>query len=80
MAEEHVEEHVEEQLVANQKMIEWLLFKTGIKLSVISRKTGVSESALGNLRRKDSRIQDMRFQNAAALTKFAEEMKKQMEL
>lgn len=75
-----VEKNVEEQLIANKKMIEWLLFKTGIQLSVISRETGVSESALGNLRRKNSKIQDMRFQNAAALTKFAEEMKKQMEL
>lgn len=75
-----LEENVNEQLVADQKMIEWLLFKTGIKLSVISRETGVSESALGNLRRKSSKVQDMRFQNAASLTKFAEKMKKQMEL
>ncbi|WP_137665434.1 hypothetical protein [Enterococcus hulanensis] len=74
MAEEN------KSLLADQSEIEWLLFKAPVKNTDIAKAAGMSDSAVGALRRKDSNIQEMRFKFAAALTNYALELKKQMEL
>lgn len=69
-----------EFLTADQQLIEWLLFKTKVKLTDISEATGVTTSSLGSLRRKESDIKEIRFRTAAALTKYAIDLKKELQL
>lgn len=75
-----VNDEKKEFLTADQQLIEWLLFKTKVKLTDISKATGVTTSSLGSLRRKESDIQEIRFRTAAALTKYAIELKKELQL
>lgn len=65
-------------LTADQQQIEWLLFRAPVKDSDIVKATGMSNSAVGALRRRESKIHGIKFGNAAALTRYALELKKQL--
>lgn len=73
-------ENDNEMLTADQAQIEWLLDKAPVKNSDIAKAVNMSDSAVGALRRRESNIQGIKFIHAAALTKYAIELKKQMEL
>lgn len=73
-------ENDNELLTADQAQIEWLLDKAPVKNSDIAKAVKMSDSAVGALRRRESNIQGIKFVHAAALTKYAIELKRQMEL
>lgn len=63
-----------EKLYASQEKIEWLLFKSQVEAKAIIKETGVSKSAFHALKRGESSIENMRFNHAAAMTKYADKL------
>lgn len=68
----------EEKLYADQKKIEWLLFKYGANPADIAKNTSIQAAAASNLKNGKSSIESMRFNNAASLTKYADELIEKM--
>lgn len=64
-------------MYADKKKIEWLLFESGISRKQINEKSGVKLTTITDLRKKRSSIDLMRFDNAAKLTAFVDEIMKE---
>ena len=60
-------------MYADKDKIEWLLFESGKSLYEIQKKSGV----VADLAHKRSSIERMRFDNAAKLTKLADQLKEE---
>lgn len=67
-----------DKLFADQKKIEWLLFKYDANPADIAKNTTITSSAASNLKNGKSSIESMRFNNAASLTKYADELIEKM--
>lgn len=63
-------------MYADKKKIEWLLFESGVSRKLIHEKSGVKLTTITDLRKKRSSINLMRFDNAANLTAYVDELKK----
>lgn len=59
----------------NVKLIEWLLFESGVPAIDINRSTGMPPTTISDLRKKKSDIMKMRLDNAIKLTAFAKQQK-----
>lgn len=61
-------------MYADKKLIEWLLFQDNESNVKLAEKLDISEGAVRNLRNKKNpaKIEAMRFNNAAAMTTYAE--------
>lgn len=64
-------------MYADKDKIEWLLFESGKSLYEIQKKSGVAATTVSDLAHKRSSIERMRFDNAAKLTKLADQLKEE---
>ncbi|MBX9120937.1 MULTISPECIES: hypothetical protein [Enterococcus] len=64
-------------MYADKDKIEWLLFESGKSLYEIKKKSGVAATTVADLAHKRSSIERMRFDNAAKLTKLADQLKEE---
>ena len=72
-----IDKEKKDKLFADQKKIEWLLFKYDANPADIGKNT-ITSGAASNLKNGKSSIESMRFNNAASLTKYADELIKKM--
>jgi hypothetical protein len=61
---------------ADKNLIEWLLNESDLSKYAISKATGIHITTLTNLSDGKSLIENLSFKNAAALTEYAEKIKK----
>lgn len=66
------------KLFADQNKIEWLLFKYDAGPADIAKNTTITIAAASNLKNGKAAIESMRFENAASLTKYANDLIDQM--
>lgn len=59
-------------MYADSGLIEWLLFQQKESIVSIAKNVGVGETSVSDLKHKRSDISGMRFNNAAAMTAYAE--------
>jgi len=65
-------------MYADKEKIEWLLFKSGLSITEIKNRSGVKAMTVSDLMHKKSSIERMRFDNAAKLTKLADQLKEEI--
>ena len=61
---------------ADLSLIKWILNDSGLSRYQISKETGIHITTLTNLVEGKSLIENLSFKNAAALTEYAEKIKK----
>ncbi|WP_208561030.1 hypothetical protein [Marinilactibacillus kalidii] len=62
-------------MLADKKLIEWLLHASGKSVYRIHKESGIPQATIHDLKKKVSSIEKMSFKNADLLTKYAIELK-----
>lgn len=64
-------------LDANEQDIRWLLFESGVSYYRIGKDTGIPQPNVYKLQQGQSKIENLRFNTASALTTYARKIKKE---
>ncbi|TLQ08853.1 hypothetical protein FEZ48_02915 [Marinilactibacillus psychrotolerans] len=62
-------------MIANKEMITWLLHDSGQSIAAIAKGSDMAWSTVADLKKNVSKVDKMSFENAAKLTKYAEQIK-----
>lgn len=62
-------------MLADSKLIEWLLYESGKSVYRIHKDSGVPQTTVHDLKKKVSSIEKMSFKNANLLTEYAQKLK-----
>ena len=63
-------------LKASEDDIQWLLFESGVSYYRIGKDTGIPEPNVYRLQKRQSKIENLRFNTASALTAYARKVRK----
>lgn len=63
-------------LEACEEDIRWLLFESGLSFYRIGKDTGIPEPNVYRLQKRQSKIENLRFNTASALTAYARKVRK----
>ena len=63
-------------LEASEEDIRWLLFESDISYYRIGKDTGIPEPNVYRLQKRQSKIENLRFNTASALTAYARKVRK----